>query len=322
VASPPTSPPTTEEGYVEFGGGDDGADPDLSHFQDAFSGFVKIRDIRVICLPGKVVDVPADRQVIDAAISHCEAVKSRMLIVDPPMEQELLSGAQITALSLPTSTYTALYYPWAKVVNQFYDAEENPGVPTTALVPPSAFAAGMWGKIDQNRGVWKAPAGLETQLLGIQSLRYVVEDAEQNTLNPLGVNALRTVLSFGKVIWGARTLATKADPEWRYVPVRRTAIYIEQSIYGGIQWAVFEGNNHVLWAALRANIDAFMEGMYRNGAFQGEKKSDAYFVRCGLGDTMTQNDIDAGRVIVVVGFAPLKPAEFVIVRIQQKVNQQ
>jgi hypothetical protein len=124
------------------------------------------------------------------------------------------------------------------------------------------------------------------------------------------------------VIWGTRTLATKADPEWRYVPVRRTAIMIEKSISDGIQWAVFEGNNHILWAQLRGNIGSFMDGLFRAGAFQGQKASDAYFVRCGLGDTMTQGDIDRGQVIVIVGFAPLKPAEFVIVRIQQKVAQQ
>ena len=112
------------------------------------------------------------------------------------------------------------------------------------------------------------------------------------------------------------------EHKWRYVPVRRTAIMIEQSIFNGIQWAVFEPNDHRLWSALRANIGNFMNGLFRVGAFQGEKASDAYFVRCGKGDTMTQGEIDAGQVIVVVGFAPLKPAEFVIVRIQQKVDQQ
>jgi len=117
-------------------------------------------------------------------------------------------------------------------------------------------------------------------------------------------------------------LATKAAPEWRYIPVRRTAIFIEQSIYGGIQWAVFEPNDYPLWGALRGNIGSFMDGLFRAGAFQGAKADDAYFVRCGLGDTMTQGDIDRGQVIVIVGFAPLKPAEFVIVRIQQKVGQQ
>ncbi len=123
------------------------------------------------------------------------------------------------------------------------------------------------------------------------------------------------------MIWGSRTLATRADPEWRYVPVRRTAIFIEQSIYNGIQWSVFEPNDHPLWGALRANISSFMNGLFRSGAFQGATSNEAYFVRCGLGDTMTQGDIDRGQVIVIVGFAPLKPAEFVIVRIQQKVGE-
>jgi uncharacterized protein len=171
------------------------------------------------------------------------------------------------------------------------------------------------------RGVWKAPAGVETSLLGVAALRYDVGDGEQGQLNPLGVNALRRLPGFGHVVWGTRTLSTKADPEWRYVPVRRTAIFVEQSIYNSIQWAVFEPNDHNLWASLRSNIDAFMNGLWRSGAFQGEKASDAYHVRCGLGDTMTQPDIDRGQVIVIVAFAPLKPAEFVIVRIQQKVAQ-
>ncbi len=168
----------------------------------------------------------------------------------------------------------------------------------------------------------ESPAGVETQLLGAAGLEYIVEEGEQDFLNPAGINAIRKLPSFGSVIWGSRTLATKADPEWRYVPVRRTAIFIEQSIYNGIQWAVFEPNDHPLWGALRANIGSFMNGLFRAGAFQGKTANDAYFVRCGLGDTMIQDDIDRGQVIVIVGFAPLKPAEFVIVRIQQKVAQQ
>ena len=188
-------------------------------------------------------------------------------------------------------------------------------------VAPSAFAAGMWSRIDARRGVWKAPAGVETGLTGVAGLEFVVDDGTQDQLNPLGINCLRALPNFGSVIWGARTLATKADPEWRYVSVRRTAILIEQSVYNGIQWAVFEPNDHRLHAALRTNIGSFMDGLFRAGAFQGEKASDAYFVRCGLGDTMNQGDIDRGQVIVVVGFAPLKAAEFVIVRIQQKLQQ-
>jgi phage tail sheath protein FI len=223
---------------------------------------------------------------------------------------------------LPTQTYCALYYPWAKVSNPFYNADTNPGAERTVLVAPSAFAAGMWAKTDGRRGVWKAPAGVETGLLGVAGLEWTVEDAEQDFLNPLGVNALRKRPGYGTVIWGTRTLSTKSNPEWRYVPVRRTAIFIEQIIFNGIQWAVFEPNDHRLWSSLRANIESFMNGLFRAGAFQGEKSGDAYFVRCGLGSTMTQDDIDRGQVIVLIGFAPVKPAEFVIVRIQQKVGQQ
>jgi hypothetical protein len=249
-------------------------------------------------------------------------MKSRMVIIDPPEGVEFKSELDVTKLNFKPKTYAVVYYPWVKVANPFYNAETNPGAETTLLVSPSGLAAGMWAKTDGKRGVWKAPAGVDTSLLGVAGLQFPVEDGEQGNLNPLGINCLRQMPGFGPVIWGARTLATRADPEWRYVPVRRTAIMIEQSIYNGIQWAVFEPNNHNLWASLRGNIGSFMDGLFRAGAFQGEKASDAYFVRCGLGDTMTQGNIDRGQVIVIVGFAPLKPAEFVIVRIQQKVAQQ
>jgi phage tail sheath protein FI len=288
-----------------------------------FTKFIKIRDINTICLPGQAwAGDGSGNPVIDAAIGHASKMKSRMVIVDPPADKELETPKQVIDLSLPSKTYSVLYYPWVHVANPFYNAEKNPGAPKKVLVPPSGYAAGMWARIDGKRGVWKAPAGLESGLLGVAGLQYVVEDGEQDSLNPLGVNCLRKMPGAGPVIWGARTLATKADPEWRYVPVRRTAIMIEQSIYEGIQWAVFEPNDHRLWSSLRGNIGGFMNSLFRVGAFQGEKASDAYFVRCGLGDTMTQAEIDAGQVIVIVGFAPLKPAEFVIVRIQQKVNLQ
>ncbi|MCB1741848.1 MAG: phage tail sheath family protein [Gammaproteobacteria bacterium] len=323
------SPPTTTQ-YIEvaLSGGDDGDAGGTDDYGAVLSALLKYRDVNIICLPGlyydrsaSVVDQSAS-DVIDLAIAHCETMKNRMVIVDPPPGVEFTTEKQITDRGFPTSTYTALYYPWARVSNPFYDADTRPGVPSRLLIQPSGFAAGMWAKIDARRGVWKAPAGVETRLLGTAGFQYSIEDAEQDVLNPAGVNALRTIPSFGQVIWGTRTLATRADPEWRYVPVRRTAMFIEESIYNGIQWAVFEPNNHRLWGSLRGNIGSFMNGLFRAGAFQGEKASDAYFVRCGLGDTMTQGDIDRGQVIVIVGFAPLKPAEFVIVRIQQKVSSE
>ena len=307
---------------ISMDGGTDGSMPDKAAYDAVFSDFEKIRDISILCLPGQTWNTAAEQAIIDAAVAHAEKMKSRMVIIDPPAGTEFKTEKSVTDLGFKPKTYSVVYYPWARVANPFYNAETNPGVPTTVLVGPSGFAAGVWAKIDGRRGVWKAPAGVETSLLGVAGLQYLVEDGEQDSLNPLGINCLRRMPGFGPVIWGTRTLATRADPEWRYVPVRRTAIMIEQSIFNGIQWAVFEPNNHNLWASLRGNIGSFMDGLFRAGAFQGEKASDAYFVRCGLGDTMTQGDIDRGQVIVIVGFAPLKPAEFVIVRIQQKVAQQ
>ncbi len=282
----------------------------------------KIPDVSIIVLPGQNMPQTGGNTIIDEALTHAEETKSRMVIIDPPPDVELDQGAKVDQIGLSTSTYGVLYYPWVRVTNPFYNVDTNPNVDKTLTIAPSAFAAGMWSKIDSRRGVWKAPAGLETSLSGVSGLKFIVGDGDQDQLNPMGVNCLRKLPGAGPVIWGSRTLSTRANPEWRYVPVRRTAIFIEQSIYNGIQWAVFEPNDHRLWSSLRLNIDSFMNGLFRSGAFQGEKASDAYFVRCGLGDTMTQGDIDRGQVLVIVGFAPLKPAEFVIVRIQQKIAQQ
>lgn len=311
-----------ERGVKLTGGTENPATPnDFTDFYD--STLRKVRDVSILVVPGEHwADDGSGNPIVSATLAHCLKMESRVVIIDPPPNLELDQAATVEGLSLPSSTYSVLYYPWVKVANPFYHAERNPTASKTVDVAPSSFAAGMWSRIDSRRGVWKAPAGMGAGLIGAAGLKYIIEDGEQDQLNPLGVNCFRNMPGGGRVIWGARTLATKADPEWRYVPVRRTANMIKLSIHGGIQWAVFEPNDHRLWSALRANIGNFMNGLFRVGAFQGEKASDAYFVRCGLGDTMTQGEIDAGQVIVIVGFAPLKPAEFVIVRIQQKVNQQ
>ncbi len=282
----------------------------------------KFRDVSVVVVPGSSWDGSTGQSNIAATLAHCESMKNRVLIVDPPSGEEFKNATVVNALGLPTSTYSVLYYPWVSMANPLYHPDKAPNKDKTVLVAPSAIAAGMWAKIDGKRGVWKAPAGVEARLTGATGLEYIVENLEQDQLNPLGVNCIRKLPNYGSVFWGSRSLATKADPEWRYVPVRRTAIYIEESIFNGIQWAVFEPNSHMLWSSLRANIGSFMNGMFRAGAFQGETAKDAYFVRCGLGDTMTQGDIDRGQVIAIVGFAPLKPAEFVIVRIQQKAGEE
>lgn len=308
-------------------GGDDGAIPaSTTDYDPVFLALRKFRDVSIIMIPDHQWDPDnaASRGIIDVARRHATFMKNRMVLVDPPSGEELVSENDVRALGLPTSTYTALYYPWVETVNPHYNPDPDSGrshLKATYLVPPAGYAAGIWARTDGRRGVWKAPAGLATGLLGAARTEFKVGNDEQDSLNPVGVNCYRTILS-EPVVWGSRTLATRADPEWRYVPVRRTAMMIEESIFQGIQWAVFEPNDHRLWSSLRLNVETFMDGLHRAGAFQGQKASDAYFVRCGLGDTMTQGDIDAGRVIVLVGFAPLKPAEFVIVRIQQKVAQQ
>ena len=303
-------------------GGDDGDPPGVGDYTDFFAKLKKVRDVNIILLPGQYMAKDGTgNPAIDAAVAHCEAMGSRMVLIDPPPGHELDQGATVDALSLSTSTYAALYYPWVKMANPFYNRDSNPNASTTLTVAPSSFTAGIWARTDGTRGVWKAPAGVEATVRGMAGLEFTIEDGDQDQLNPEGVNCLRKLPSYGAVVWGTRTLSTKANPEWRYVPVRRTAIYIESSIYNGIQWAVFEPNDHRLWSSLRANIGGFMDNLFRAGAFQGQKSSDAYFVRCGLGDTMTQDDIDRGQVIAIVGFAPLKPAEFVIVRIQQAVGQ-
>jgi len=187
---------------------------------------------------------------------------------------------------------------------------------------PSGVVAGLYSRIDGTRGVWKAPAGTEATLNGVQGMVYKLSDPENGVLNPLGLNCFRSFPVYGNVSWGARTLVgADADAnQWKYIPVRRVALYIEESLYRGTQWVVFEPNDEPLWAAIRLNVGAFMQDLFRKGAFQGKTPSEAYLVKCDK-ETTTQNDIDRGIVNILVGFAPLKPAEFVIIQIQQLAGQ-
>jgi uncharacterized protein len=187
---------------------------------------------------------------------------------------------------------------------------------------PSGAVAGLCARTDASRGVWKAPAGTEARLSGVQGLEYGLTDAENGVLNPLGLNCIRTLPIFGTVSWGARTLlgADVRASEWKYVPVRRLALMIEESLYRGTQWAVFEPNDERLWSQIRLNLTSFMHNLYRQGAFQGTSPRDAYLVKCDS-ETTTQADINLGIVNVLVGFAPLRPAEFVIISIRQLAGQ-
>lgn len=209
----------------------------------------------------------------------------------------------------------ALYFPWVNAADPFQAGLER-------AFPPSGFVAGIYARTDSQRGVWKAPAGTEASVSGATSVTAKLTDGENGILNPQAVNVIRNFPVYGSVVWGARTLQgnDQRGSEWKYVPVRRLALFLEESLYRGTQWVVFEPNDEPLWAQIRLNLGAFMQDLFRQGAFQGRTPKEAYFVKCDK-ETTTQNDINRGIVNIVVGFAPLKPAEFVIIQIQQMAGQ-
>jgi hypothetical protein len=192
---------------------------------------------------------------------------------------------------------------------------------TEEFVPCGAIA-GIFARTDTQRGVWKAPAGIDASLAGVREFSYKMNDGENGRLNPQGLNCLRVFPVYGQIVWGARTLAgsDQLGSEWKYVPVRRFALFLEESLYRGTKWVVFEPNDEPLWAQIRLNIGVFMRDLFRQGAFQGKSPAEAYFVKCDK-ETTTQSDINRGIVNIIVGFAPLKPAEFVIIKFQQMAGQ-
>jgi phage tail sheath protein FI len=226
---------------------------------------------------------------------------------DLPAEAESFRNS----LTTPNS-YGAVYFPWIKTLDPTGRSAEP------ILAPPSGYVAGLYARIDATRGVWKAPAGTEATLNGAVGLALDLSDTQHGNLNLINVNCLRRFSGAGIVSFGARTITS--DPEYGYVPVRRMAIMLRVSIYNGIQWAVFEPNDEDLWSQIRLNINSFMTNLFRQGAFQGATPAAAFFVKCDA-ETTTQEDINNGVVNVLVGFAPLKPAEFVVIKISQKAGQ-
>jgi Bacteriophage tail sheath protein len=209
----------------------------------------------------------------------------------------------------------AYYFPWLQAPDPL-----NQNV--TRNYPPCGFVAGLYATTDANRGVWKAPAGTETALVGVSGVAVPLSDKQNGVLNPVAVNCLRNFPVYGTIIWGARTTQGNDEigSQWKYVPIRRLALYMEESLYRGTQWVVFESNDEPLWAQIRLNVGSFMQTLFRQGAFQGSTPQQAYFVKCDS-ETTTSTDQDNGIVNIVVGFAPLKPAEFVIIQIQQMAGQ-
>lgn len=267
----------------------------------------------ILCMPEVVHLTAADMRSVYSAAENYVTDRRAMLLVDIPenitrldvMQQWMVDNAQ---LRHPNA---AVYFPRTNLVDPLNDGRVR-------SVAASGTIAGLWARTDVARGVWKAPAGTEARLRNIESLTYVMTDLENGTLNPIGVNCLRNFPIYSNICWGARTLngADVMASDWKYVPVRRTTLFLEESLYRGTKWVVFEPNDEPLWSQIRLNVGSFMHDLFRKGAFQGKTPREAYYVRCDSGTT-PQSDIDKGVVNIEVGFAPLKPAEFVVLKIQQ-----
>jgi uncharacterized protein len=252
--------------------------------------------------------------VIANALSFVEDHRA-VFVLDPPTAWATQAQAVAGAPGYAPGDHAALYFPRVNQPDVLHDGQ------VTQFAAAGAVA-GVIAATDARRGIWKSPAGLDAGLDGVASLAIPLTDAEIGALNQLGVNCLRLAPGAGHVVWGARTRDgdDRLASDWKYLAVRRTALYLEESLFRGLQWAVFEPNDEPLWAQIRLSVGAFMNNLFRQGAFQGTSPKDAYFVKCDRQTTL-QNDINLGVVNIQVGFAPLKPAEFVVLRLQQMAGQ-
>jgi len=304
-------------------GGEDGDPPgprDIIGGEARKTGLQALRDIEdvnLLSLPelASYESVEDMVTVISAAQRLCQE-RRIFLLVDSPSAWGSVDAARagIAAFEPVRGNHAGLYFPHLQLT--------DPLTGRLRSFPPSGALAGVIARTDSSRGVWKAPAGTEARLAGVRSLTVKLTDRENGLLNPLGINCLRTFPMVGPLVWGARTLegSDAADSEWKYVPVRRLALHVEESLRRGLQWVVFEPNNEQLWQQIRLNASAYLHTLFEKGAFKGGTPRQAYFVKCDK-DTTTDEDIDNGIVNVVVGIAPVKPAEFVIVKIQQMAGQ-
>ncbi len=267
--------------------------------------FNEIDEINIVCIPGVTSDT-----VQKAMITHCENMKDRFSILDPTENATVAEVQTQKEKVVSEKGYAALYYPWIKAP---VETQKNGKITLDQIfVPPSGYIAGIYARSDTERGVHKAPANEIVQ--GALEIKLSITKGEQDILNPKGINCIRAFPGRGILVWGART--TASDALWKYVNVRRLLLYIEESIDEGTQWVVFEPNSEKLWGRVRATITEFLTRVWRDGALMGTKAEEAFFVKCDR-TTMTQDDIDNGRLICVIGVAPVKPAEFVIFRIAQ-----
>ncbi len=283
----------------------------------AKTGLYALEDVdlfNILCIPQAARLTSADdmRTVYGEALNYAEERRSMALVdINVNVNRVDLIHTWLNDNGGLRHPNGAVYFPRTNVADPL-----NRNRPTS--LASSGTIAGLWARTDTQRGVWKAPAGTDARLRNVQSLAYNLTDDENGSLNPLGVNCLRNFPVYSNICWGARTLegADVLASDWKYIPVRRTTLFIEESLFRGTKWVVFEPNDEPLWAQIRMNVGAFMQDLFRKGAFQGTAPRDAYFVKCD-GETTTQQDIDNGIVNIEVGFAPLRPAEFVILKIQQ-----
>jgi phage tail sheath protein FI len=307
--------------YTQGSDGTPGGTPGANDYNGGSSGqadkkgiyqLLKTDIFNLLCLPG------APASVLSVALQLC-VDRRAVLLVDPPPAWTTVATAVSGMASPPVSGDGAknavVYFPRLQIPDPVQSG-------VTRTVDPCGTLAGVMARTDVQRGVWKAPAGTAASLSGVLALDVPMTDLENGQLNKLGVNCLRIFPVIGPVSWGARTLrgADRIADEWKYLPVRRLALFIEESLFRGTQWVVFEPNDEPLWASIRMNVGAFMNGLFRQGAFQGVTAREAYLVKCDK-ENNPQNDIDQGIVNILVGFAPLKPAEFVIIHIQQLAGQ-
>lgn len=300
-------------------GGADGSPPtdlEVQGSRAAKSGMFALEDVRDM----NILNLPevSDAGVLATAIAYAEERRA-MILIDIEAGVNSFDAARAWIEDPANGSLrhknAVAHFPRVAMPDPLQGNRSRPFANSGAM-------AGLYARTDAARGVWKAPAGIEARLRGVTGLDYVLSDQENGVLNPLGLNCLRQFPVFGPVSWGARTLegADALTSEWKYVPVRRLALFIEESLYRGTQFVVFEPNDEPLWAQIRLAVGSFMNQLFRQGAFQGKTPQEAYLVRCDS-STTTQADIDLGIVNIVVGFAPLKPAEFVIIQIQQLAGQ-
>ncbi len=293
--------------------------PDTAGFETALDGVAdsginlldRVDLFNILCVPGETKPTK-----VATLQKFCRDRRAFLIVdCDPAAKLSSFPTGPNSAMTTNDSINSAFYFPWVNAPDPLMEGRIR-------AFPPSGMIAGIYARTDAQRGVWKAPAGTEASLSGISSLTINMTDAENGTLNPKAINALRSFPVYGSVVWGARTLAGNDErgSESKYIPVRRLTLFLEESLYRGTQWVVFEPNDEPLWSQIRLNVGAFMHDLFRQGAFQGVSPKDAYFVQCDS-TTTTQSDINRGIVNILVGFAPLKPAEFVIIKIQQMAGQ-